>query len=133
MVAVVKDPQLTNYTPRAPLNVLQEAFRSRWIHGVNTQSPWNFVRDVISQNYDQFLPVPWFIGEYGGNGQDEDMIRSDFQSIQAYSAERNAFLGAAFFQFQNVHEQGEPERSFALFGLGEKIGDTGEICQHGDI
>lgn len=132
MVAVVEDPQLTNYTPRAPLKILQEAFRSRWIHGLNTQSPWSFVRDVISQNYDQFLPIPWFIGEYGGNGQDEDLIRADLQSMQSKAREDDSFLGAAFFQFQTTYWKGGAEMNFGLFGLGDdQIGETGEVCELG--
>jgi len=133
MVAVIDDPQIAHYNPRTSLGELQEAFKTRWVHGLNTKAPWSNIKAVVAQNYEKFLPVPWFIGEYGGNGQDEDLIRSDFQSIQAYSAERNAFLGAAFFQFQAVHEKGVPEMYFALFGLGEKIADTGEICHHGDV
>merc|ERR1711878_87038 len=84
MVAVIEDPQIANYTPRTSLGELQEAFRTRWVHGLNTQSPWNFVRNVISQDYSKFLPIPWFIGEYGGLGQDEATIRADLESMQSH-------------------------------------------------
>merc|ERR1712079_516170 len=130
MVAVIEDPQIANYTPRTALGELQEAFRSRWVHGLNTQSPWNFVRDVISQDYSRFLPLPWFIGEYGGNGQDEDVIRSDLQSMQEHALESDSFLGAAFFQFQTTYWKGGAEMNFGLFGLGEEqIGETEEVFE----
>merc|ERR1712038_1018385 len=132
MVAVIDDPQVAQYTPRATLGELQEAFRTRWVHGLNTQSPWNFVRDVVSQDYSRFLPIPWFIGEYGGNGQDEDVIRADLESMQEYAAESDLFLGAAFFQFQTTYWKGGAEMNFGLFGLGdEQIGETGEVCEAG--
>merc|ERR1719330_276263 len=132
MVAVIEDPQIAHYTPRTPLEELQEAFRTRWVHGLNTQSPWNFVRDVISQDYSRFLPIPWFIGEYSGNGQDEDVIRADLESMQAFAVGSESFLGAAFFQFQTTYWKGGAEMNFGLFGLGEEqIGETGEVCEMG--
>merc|ERR1712241_164873 len=132
MIAVVEDPQIAHYTPRASLEELQQAFRKRWVHGLNTQSPWNFVRDVISQDYSRFLPIPWFIGEYGGNGQDEDVIRADLESMQTHALGSEAFLGAAFFQFQTTYWKGGAEMNFGLFGLGEEqLGETGEVCEMG--
>merc|ERR1712051_993289 len=131
-VAVVEDPQIAQYTPRASLGELREAFETRWVHGLNTQSPWNFVRNMISQDYSQFLPIPWFIGEYGGMGQDEDVIRADLESMQSHALEDDAFLGAAFFQFQTTYWKGGAEMNFGLFGLGdEQIGETGEVCELG--
>jgi len=79
MIAVVQNPQIAHYTPRTSLGDLQEAFRTRWVHGLNTKSPWNFVRDIISKDYHRFQPIPWFIGEYGASGQDEDTIRADLE------------------------------------------------------
>merc|ERR1711920_379156 len=132
MVAVIDDPQVANYTPRASLGDLQEAFSTRWIHGLNTQSPWNFVRDIISRDYYRFEGIPWFIGEYGGNGQGEDVIREDMESMRAHALESDAFLGAAFFQFQTTYWKGGAEMNFGLFGLGEtQIGETGEVCERG--
>jgi len=132
MVAAVENPKIAHYNPRASLGELQTAFMTRWIHGLNTQSPWNFVRDVISQDYDQFLPIPWFIGEYGGNGQEEDVIRADLQSMQELALDSDSFLGAAFFQFQTTYWKGGAEMNFGLFGLGDdQIGETGEVCELG--
>merc|ERR1712214_134430 len=50
MVAVLDDPKVAHYTPRSSLEELQEAFKTRWVHGLNTQSPWNFVRDLVSKS-----------------------------------------------------------------------------------
>eukprot|EP00439_Symbiodinium_sp_Y106_P010815 s7648_g1.t1 len=41
MLAVVKDPSLVDYTPRTPLSRIQSEFEKRWVHGLNTQSPWS--------------------------------------------------------------------------------------------
>jgi len=129
MVAGIQDPQIAQYTPRCSQGELQEAFRTRWVHGVNTQAPWSYVRDVISKDYSQFLPTPWFIGEYGANGQDAATIQADLESMQEHASEGSAFLGAAFFQFQTTYWKGGAEKNFGLFGLGEtQIGKTGEVC-----
>jgi len=130
MVAVIEDPKIAHYTPRTSLGELQEAFKTRWVHCLNTQAPWSFVRDVIGADYSRFDPIPWFIGEYGANGQDEEVIRSDLQSMQAYAEESDSFLGAAFFQFQTAHWKGGSEMNFGLFALGdEQLGETGEVCE----
>merc|ERR1711879_961923 len=132
MVAVIQNPQIAKYTPRTPLGDLQEAFRTRWVHGLNTKSPWNFVRDIISKDYHQFRPIPWFIGEYGASGQDEDSIRADLESMQAHSVEDPAFVGVAFLQFQTNYWKGGAGMDYGMFGLGEgKLGETGEVCEPG--
>merc|ERR1739844_707106 len=132
MVAVIEDPQIAHYTPRTSLAELQEAFETRWVHGMNTNAPWTFIKAVVSSAYKRFLPKPWFIGEYGGGWLDEWEIRSDLQSMQELAAESDSFLGAAFFQFQTAYWKGGSEMNFGLFGLGEeKIGETGEVCENG--
>merc|ERR1712165_661963 len=132
MVAVMQNPQIAHYTPRASLGDLQEAFRTRWMHGLNTKSPWNFVRDVIEKDYRQFLPIPWFIGEYGASGRDEETIRADLESMEAHALEDPAFVGAAFLQFQTNYKKGGVGMDFGMFGLGEEqLAETGEVCQPG--
>merc|ERR1712038_1735923 len=102
------------------------------MHGLNTKSPWNFVRDIISKDYHQFRPIPWFIGEYGASGQDEDSIRADLESMQALSVEDPAFVGVAFLQFQTNYWKGGAGMDYGMFGLGEgKLGETGEVCEPG--
>jgi len=68
IVAGIADPQLAGYSPRSSLEELSEAFRTRWVHCLNTQAPWSFVGTMVGESYDQFLPTPWFIGEMGHNG-----------------------------------------------------------------
>jgi len=132
MIAVVQNPQIAHYTPRTSLGDLQEAFRTRWVHGLNTKSPWNFVRDIISKDYHRFQPIPWFIGEYGASGQDEDTIRADLESMEAHALEDTAFVGAAFLQFQTNYKKGGVGMDFGMFGLGkERLAETGEVCQPG--
>jgi len=128
MVAIVREPNLANYTPRTPLAELQKAFQRRWVHGLNTQAPWSYVHEFISQRYESFKPIPWFIGEYGANGQQLAVIKSDLQSMEA-SALDGDFLGAAVFEFQTSYQKGGSELNFGLFSLGkELIGDTGKVC-----
>jgi len=132
MVAVMQNPQIAHYTPRASLEDLQEAFQTRWMHGLNTKSPWNFVRDVIEKDYRQFLPIPWFIGEYGASGRDEAMIQADLESMQAHALSGHAFMGAAFLQFQTNYLKGGAAMDFGMFGLADKVlGQTSEVCEPG--
>jgi len=132
MVAGIQDPQIAKYTPRSSIAELQEAFRTRWIHGLNTKSPWNFVRDIISKDYRQFLPIPWFIAEYGASGQDEASIRADLVGMQAHALEDSAFVGAAFLQFQTNYWKGGAGMDYGMFGLGEgTLGKTEKVCQPG--
>ncbi|CAE7372868.1 unnamed protein product [Symbiodinium natans] len=132
MVAVMKDPSLVDYTPRTPLPRLQSAFEKRWVHGLNTQSPWSFVSEFVSQHYqkyDNFGNLPWFIGEYGANGQTEDTIISDLTSLEKHAEDDALFLGAAVFQFQTAYSKGGTELNFGLYSLGtRKLGMTGEVC-----
>merc|ERR1712038_217783 len=132
MVAGIQDPQIGKYSPRNSLGDLQEAFRTRWVHGLNTKSPWNFVRDIISKDYRQFLPIPWFIAEYGASGQDEASIRADLESMQAHALADPAFVGAAFLQFQTNYLKGGAAMDYGMFGLGDgELGSTGQVCEPG--
>merc|ERR1712127_841848 len=63
VVAGIQDPGLAHYQPRASSEEMVAAFKDRWVHGLNTAAPWNYVRDMVSNEYQQFLPNPWFIGE----------------------------------------------------------------------
>ncbi|CAE7679015.1 unnamed protein product [Symbiodinium microadriaticum] len=132
MLAVVKDPSLVDYTPRTPLSRIQSEFEKRWVHGLNTQSPWSFVSEFVSQHYekyDNFGNLPWFIGEYGANGQDEDVIISDLTSMEERAVDDSLFLGAAVFQFQTAYSKGGSELNFGLYSLGtRKLGMTGDVC-----
>jgi len=129
MVAGVADPQIAYYTPRSTHEALEQAFRTRWTHGLNTQAPWSFVNAMVSKEYARFSPAPWFIGEYGANGQPADVIQADLEAMHKSASESSGFLGAAVFQFQTAHWKGGSEMNFGLFRLGDQeLGSTDEIC-----
>jgi len=130
VVAGIRDPGLAGYTPRSNRSELQDAFDKRWVHGFNTQAPWTFVKAMVINAYEQFKPTPWFIGEYGANGQLADVIQSDLEGMQSTAMEPgSSFLGAAFFQYQTAEWKGGSEMNFGLFVLGhQKIGSTGDLC-----
>lgn len=130
MVAGVANPSLAQYTPRGPVKRLQDAFAKRWVHSLNTQSPWSFVKEQVESVYHQFLPHRWFIGEYGANGQTNTTIISDLQDMEEHAKTHNeSFWGATFFQFQTAYEKGGSELNFGMYSLGnESIGETGEVC-----
>eukprot|EP00490_Sorites_sp_Unknown_P022574 CAMPEP_0114677806 /NCGR_PEP_ID=MMETSP0191-20121206/50974_1 /TAXON_ID=126664 /ORGANISM="Sorites sp." /LENGTH=365 /DNA_ID=CAMNT_0001950913 /DNA_START=32 /DNA_END=1129 /DNA_ORIENTATION=+ len=132
VIAVVEDPSLVNYTCRTPHDKLKKAFYARWVHGLNTQAPWTFVRDFVTRHYelyDGFGGFSWFIGEYGANGQTKELIVSDLESMEEKAKSDKHFLGSAFFQFQTAYSKGGSELNFGLFSIGQrKIGETGEVC-----
>jgi len=128
IVAGIQDPSLAGYTPRSSAEDLAEAFRSRWVHCVNTQSPWDFVRENIESAYEQFLPTPWFIGEYGASQQPEAIIRNDLMDMQREAEAGGAFMGVAFHQFQTAYWKGGSGMSFGIFALQEeKVTETAWI------
>mmetsp|Transcript_83149 Transcript_83149/g.252081 ORF Transcript_83149/g.252081 Transcript_83149/m.252081 type:complete len:765 (-) Transcript_83149:15-2309(-) len=117
MKVAVANPQLAGYTPRTPQAEFEEAYRTRWVNCLNTQAPWDFVNSVISGNYEPFKPTPWFIGEYGANGQPRDVIEQDLRDMQRHAASDAAFMGVNFFQFQTANQKGGSEMNFGMFGL----------------
>lgn len=129
MVAGIANTSLAHYTPVSSQTELETAFRTRWIHGLNTQAPWWFVDQSVSGLYDQFLPTPWFIGEYGANGQGKETIQHDLEDMHQRASRSEDFLGAAVFQFEAAYWKGGSETNFGLFSLGvQKLGETDEIC-----
>jgi len=131
IVAGIADPQIANYTPRSSLEEMSDAFRTRWVHCLNTQAPWGYVKAVIGDSYKQFLPTPWFIGEYGANGQPEDVIRRDLEAMQRAAEKGNGFIGASIFQFQTAYFKGGSEKNFGLFELTTEkkpVLDTAPVC-----
>jgi len=128
IVAGIQDPSLAGYHPRSSAEELAEAFRTRWVHCVNTNSPWDFVRENIGSAYDQFLPTPWFIGEYGASQQPEAIIRNDLMDMQREAEAGGAFMGVAFHQFQTAYWKGGSGMSFGIFALqDEKVTETAWI------
>lgn len=130
MVAGVADPSLAKYTPKTSQAEMAAAFKDRWIHGMNTQAPWSFVKEKVADVYEQFLPHQWFIGEYGANGQTQAVITGDLQAMDTYAKSGKGFFGQCFFQFQTAYSKGGSEMNFGLFSLGDqKVGDTGKVCK----
>jgi len=129
MVAGTADPQIAKYSPRCSKQQLREAFQNRWVHGFNTRSPWYYVDKIVSEQYAQFRPIPWFIGEYGANSQTKTQIRIDLEAMDRRAQDGGDFLGSTFFQFQTDYQNGGLAKNFGMFGLGSRIiGETGEIC-----
>merc|ERR1712099_34815 len=83
-------------------------------------APWDFVDAMIGGDEALFKPTPWFVGEYGANGQLAATIQRDLENIESKAKEDDMFLGAAFFQFQTAHFKGGSETNFGLFRLGEQ-------------
>lgn len=117
----MSDPSVVGYQPRCSPFELKHAFDTRWIHGMNTQAPWDFVDAVIGGDEAAFEPVPWFVGEYGANGQLASVIQRDLENMESKAKEDNMFVGAAFFQFQTAYFKGGSEMNFGLFSLGEQV------------
>lgn len=130
IVAGIKDPNLAEYKPRSSPAQLRDAFDQRWVHGFNTQAPWSFVKSMVSEKYKQFGSTPWFIGEYGANGQTNHTIQEDLENMEKTALEPDSpFLGLAFFQFETADWKGGSEKNFGLFRLGkEEVGKTGNLC-----
>jgi len=129
MVAGTADPSIAHYTPRTSQAEILAAFNSRWIHGMNTQAPWDYVKSVINPKFAPYLPKKWFIGEYGANGQTQEVIKTDLQNMDNFAKTDTGFMGVCFIQFKTAYWKTGTEMNFGLFSLGtEKVGDTGEVC-----
>jgi len=118
--AGMSNPSVAGYTPRCSSEELKLAFKTRWVHGVNTQAPWDFVDAMIGGDEALFKPTPWFVGEYGANGQLAATIQSDLENMERKAKKDDMFLGTAFFQFETAYFKGGSEKNFGLFGLGEQ-------------
>merc|ERR1711972_1262882 len=114
----MSNPAVAGYNPRCSRAELMHAFETRWVHGLNTQAPWDFVNAMISGGEPNFAPIPWFVGEYGANGQLAATIQRDLENIEQKAEEDEMFLGAAFFQFQTAHFK-EVRRRILVFSVLE--------------
>jgi len=131
IVAGVADPSIVDYVPRTSQAGLAEAYRTRWAHGINVQTPG--IVGYMAEHYKRFEPTPWFIGEYGANGMPRRAIKAELQSMDAIARDpTDPFMGLAVFQFQAAYFKGGSEMNFGLFRLGSRvIGETGDICDKG--
>jgi len=130
MASCVKDPSLASYTPRTSQALLEEAYKTRWAHSINVQTPG--IVGYMKQHYYRFEPTPWFIGEYGANYMPEGAIRTEIGGMDKSARDpHDPFMGMAFFQFQTAYFKGGSEMNFGLFRFGNKLAaveETGEVC-----
>lgn len=127
----IANPAIVQYTPHTPQAELDEAFRTRWAHGINVQTPG--ILGYMARHYHRFEPTPWFIGEYGANGLPQEAIETELATMEKSASEAtDPFMGMAFFQFQAAYFKGGSEKNFGLFRLGDRlVGETGDICDKG--
>lgn len=126
MLAATASPDLANYTPH---NELLAAYRKRWINSLNTQAPWSFVHDSISNNYEPYSPMPWMITEFGALGQTRAAITRDLQDMLSHSKTLEPFQGVVMFQFQSAYWKSGTELNFGLFALGHtEVGTIKQVC-----
>jgi len=131
IVAGVANPSIVDYVPRTSQEALAEAYRTRWAHGINVQTPG--IVSYMAEHYARFEPTPWFIGEYGANGMSREAIKEELLSMDEVARDpTDPFMGLGMFQFQAAYFKGGSEMNFGLFRLGsESLGETGDICDKG--
>jgi len=132
MVAGVKKPGIAGYKPRSSKKELRDAFDSRWVHSTNTASPWSFVKEKVGGEYARFLPKPWFLSEFRGDGMSGDAIGNDLKAADEEAKSGGPFLGVSVFSFQNDYQFPQPQY-YGLFGVGPGLADgagsTDDVCQ----
>lgn len=126
----IGDPGVVGYQPRMPLPDLREAFRTRWVHGLNSPAGWADVKELVTREYYRFRPVPWFLGEYGAFGMSASDMRKDLEAMDDDSRrDGSGFVGVVVREFQAAYEKGGTVMNFGLFGLGEEvIAETEPVC-----
>merc|ERR1740121_1513531 len=131
VASCVANPSLAEYKPRTSQALLEEAYKTRWAHSINVQTPG--ILGYMKKHYHRFEPVPWFIGEYGAVGMSSASIKAELQTMEEAAQDLNdPFMGMNMFQFQAAYFKGGPEMNFGLFRLGDReISKTGDICDKG--
>jgi hypothetical protein len=126
MESSVKDPKLVEYDKElvTKKSVLQKAFTDRWVHAVDTQSPWTYLVDKIVGPYKQFGPRPWFIANFDYQVPEGKHLADDLATMDSMAAlENNPFMGVVFSQFQRDYVLKTGVQG--MFGLGsEQIGEN---------
>lgn len=131
MLVSTLDPSLAKYTPK---NDVLTAYRNRWIHSVNVQAPWNYVKDQIAPHYEPYKGNFWMISEYGAEWQMGSEIFEQMKAMdETAQNQADPFLGAVMFQFQTSYSKGfGSELHFGLFALGTKKVGTAKPCDKGN-
>eukprot|EP00440_Ansanella_granifera_P006483 gb/GFBE01007029.1/.p1 GENE.gb/GFBE01007029.1/~~gb/GFBE01007029.1/.p1 ORF type:complete len:462 (+),score=80.12 gb/GFBE01007029.1/:1-1386(+) len=116
------------YKPRMPQAQLLKAFKTRWAHSMNVNAPWSFIKKMVGEHYEQFLPTPWFLGEFHGNGMTQLEIESNLKEIDAEAKTGGAFMGVSMFEFQISYQIAGIRQG--LFALGDQtLATTGTVCE----
>jgi len=130
MIAGTANPKIADYTPVMGKDALLAAFNSRWVHAINTQSDWAFIKEKVQGNYNQFLPKPWFISAFRGDTLAESEIQAQLKEMDAEAANGGAFLGVTMYSFQVDYMQTGAPQTYGIFGLGNQtIGSTEAVYQ----
>merc|ERR1740121_2799728 len=128
VASCIADPSQVDYVPRTSQTAMEEAYRTRWAHSINVQTPG--ILGYMKEHYYQFEPIPWFIGEYGANYMPKKAIQKELKDMDKSALNVNdPFMGMNFYQFQAAYFKGGSEMNFGLFRLGNrKLGETGDVC-----
>jgi len=131
VATTIANPRMVQYTPRSSQAQLEEAYRTRWAHSINVQTPGAL--EYMNRHYYRFEPTPWFIGEYGAGGLPQSTIEAELVNMDKVARDPTSpFMGMAIFQFQAAYFKGGSEMNFGLFRLGDRqVGETGDICDKG--
>lgn len=133
MIAGTANPSIADYSPQTGADVLAAAFTARWVHSVSSHAPYSFIKEKVGGNYDQFLPTPWFVSSWSGDGMAQSGILSDLKAMDADAAALGPFLGVSVFSFQvDYLAQAQPGavQPYGLFALGNQSSyATEETCQ----
>merc|ERR1740121_229800 len=96
VASCVADPSLAQYKPKTSQALLEEAYKTRWAHSINVQTPG--ILGYMKHHYHQFEPIPWFIGEYGANGMSSAAIKAELECMEkAAQDENDPFMGMISF------------------------------------
>jgi len=132
MIAGTSNPNIAGYKPRSSKEELQEAFEKRWTHSINTASPWSFVKEKVGGEYERFLPKPWFLSEFRGDGMSGEQLGNDLKAANEEAKNGGAFLGVSVYSFENDYQFPQPQL-YGLFGLGPAHAASGastdDVCQ----
>merc|ERR1719421_287189 len=97
---------------------------------MNVVNDWDFIKKQVASNYAQFLPTPWFLGEFRAENMDLKPIQKDLEEMDAEAKRGGAFIGVSIYQFQDAYQI--IGQHYGLFGLGTKTvgtGLTGSVCE----
>jgi len=126
----VANPKIVKYTPKTEKTEWATAYHNRWTHSLNTAQPWSIMKTQVQPQYSQFLPAPWFIGEFRANNAAGAGVESDLKAMDAEASNGGAFLGAHLYQFQKAYQDPKGMPVCGMFELGSKtVADEANVCE----